>query len=85
MNIQLEREAQPIAVSEQRAGNPHLNDFSVGGLVLRATPLTISFLLFVFAVSVDADRWGNRPIQILIASAICFGFIGIALFIPKRL
>jgi hypothetical protein len=85
MSMQLEPRVQSINVTEQHVADPPLYKFSVGALVLRAIPLTASFLLFVLAVSVDATRWGNRLIQVLIASAICSGFIGIALFIPKKI
>ena len=82
MSMQVERGVQPI---KPRVDNTPSHDFSVVALVVRAIPLTISFLLFILAVSVDANRWGNRLIQILIASAIFSGFIGLVLFIPKRL
>ena len=80
----MESTIRPTPSPERRVDNPDVRDFSVWTYLLRAIPLTISFLLFILAVSVDVNKWGSRLIQVFIAIAIILGAIGIALFLPKR-
>jgi hypothetical protein len=77
--------AQQIQDTEQHLDNPIFRKLSLWSLLLRIIPLMTSFLLFVFAISIDASRWGNSFLQVIIAIAIILGAIGIGLFIPKRI
>lgn len=70
--------------ADRRVDDPNLRDFTVWALLLRTIPVTLSFLLFVLALSVDADKWGSRSIQIIVTLAISFGVVGVALFIPRK-
>ena len=85
MNPQSQPKVQSSQGVEQHIDDSHLQEVSVLALLLRVIPVMISFLLFILAVSVDADRWGSRGIQLIIAIAIFFGFVGVALFIPKKI
>ena len=65
-------------VNERRPGIP------VWALLLRASPLIVSFLLFVAAASIDVQRWGSRGVQAILALAAVLGVVGIIVFVPKR-
>ena len=57
---------------------------SIWALGLRVIPLTVSFVLFVFAASVDVQRWGTRSVQAMLVVAVGLSVLGVAVFIPKR-
>jgi len=83
LKFQMDSPVQPIQSAKKRVDYPNLPNSSVLALLLRTIPLTTSFLLFILTVTIDANRWGSRLIQIILAIAIFVGVIGLALFIPK--
>jgi hypothetical protein len=84
MGFQVHSTISPSDLREPVIDNNKPRQFSIWALLLRAIPLTTSFLLFILAISIDANRWGSRLLQLLIATAIFFGAIGIYLFLPKK-
>jgi hypothetical protein len=72
-----------LTKQQQRGANqrPPLSMWALG---LRVIPLTVSFVLFVFAASVDVQRWGSHSVQAMLIVALGLGVLGVAIFIPKR-
>jgi hypothetical protein len=56
----------------------------IWALLLRAIPLTVSFVLFVLAASAEVNKWGSKGVQAMLLSATLLGIFGIFLFVPGR-
>jgi hypothetical protein len=73
-------------LSKRRAILKDVNrpDVSAWALLLRASPLTVSFLLFFLVATADLQSWGIRGMQAVLGSAALVGVLGIVALIPKR-
>lgn len=85
MNSHMNSVAQQMPSAEEPLEEPIYREVSLLSLLLRLIPLATSFILFVVAISIDPSKWGNSFLQVMIATAIVVGAIGIGLFFPKRL